>query len=443
MFTNDGRNLVARKLSGITDSCLDYLAIGIGGRPIPSTIGSVSDNSHQSQYMTQMEHEVLRVPIISTLPTTNGTVKCIAELPNDFNCEFTEVGIWTHRDNAGSSHPRTQVIAAFDTTEAWKYNGTTDISVVQSASGDADFAKHNVMAATVPAMYSPYNDLLWTMRPDRRTNKEGFRLSTHGILMGGDSSTLGTSFPLATPGSGSINLSVNGLPFDNAGPDDELRLSYFVASTGTTIPTTMRFLVMFKTSDNKYAKWSMRHEPASISMTTVTNSSQATISAASASLRNGDLVWNSSAMQYPSSFYYATGSDTTGSLSMIGGITRTGTVDINPVVWADTTVKSRNNGYFTQRTKLQNDTAANRTQIDYDAGFLWANVSEIFIYTRVNTSSSSSYYIGLDALSFVNTDTANPGYGLVAYDIAKNYPTRGVLTRQGSPTSVVFEVQVV
>ena len=114
MFTNDGRNLVARKLSGITDSCLDYLAIGIGGRPIPSTIGSVSDNSHQSQYMTQMEHEVLRVPIISTLPTTNGTVKCIAELPNDFNCEFTEVGIWTHRDNAGSSHPRTQVIAAFD-----------------------------------------------------------------------------------------------------------------------------------------------------------------------------------------------------------------------------------------------------------------------------------------------------------------------------------------
>lgn len=442
MFTNEGKGLVARKVGGLTDSCIDYLAIGIGGRPIPSTIANVADNSHQSQYMTQMVHEVARVPVISTLPLSDGRIKCIAELPNDLNCEFTEVALWTHAQNAGSGHPPTQVIAAFDQTENWKYDGTTDLLTKTTVSGEADFAQQEALSSTMKASYSPYDDLLWTMRPDRRTNKEGFRLSTHGILLRSNMSTIGSGWPMSASGGNSIKRSVSGLPFDTAGPDDQLKLSYFItAPASTTPPSSVRVMVWFKTSDNKYAKWHFKQDTTMAAGTVTTTSGSASVTlSADTDLRHGDILWNSSAMEYPTQFFYADGSTTAGTLSMKGGKTRTGSIDVNPITWGDATVKSRNNSYFTQYTKLQNDSVSGKTDITYDSGFLWANVSEIIVYSEISTAG---FYLGLDALSFVNTDTANPGYGMVAYDIAKNYPTRGIVTRQGSPTSVVFEVQIV
>ena len=153
-----------------------------------------------------MVHEVARVPVISTLPLSDGRIKCIAELPNGLNCEFTEVALWTHAQNAGSGHPPTQVIAAFDQTENWKYDGSVELIPLLTESGEADFAQHELLAAGthpssmgVPskASYSSYADLLWTMRPDRRTNKEGFRLSTHGILLRGNMSTIGSGWPMS------------------------------------------------------------------------------------------------------------------------------------------------------------------------------------------------------------------------------------------------------
>lgn len=442
MFTNKGRDLVARKVGGLTDSCIDYLSVGIGARPIPSTIAGVSDNSHQSAYMTQMIHEVARVPVVSTLPTSNGIVKCMAELPNGLNCEFTEVALWTHGENAASSHPKTQIIAAFDPTENWKYNGSTELNPIITASGEADFFQHQALAgAGTEASYSPYNDLLWTVRPDRRINKEGFRLSTHGILMRGTASTIGSDWPFATPTGNYVSRSVNGLPFDTAGPDDELKFSYFIsAPASTTPPTSTRFAIWFKTTDNKYAKWQYKQTQGVVASLTTQAGSAAVTLVANADLRRDDVLWSSSSLEYPTQFFYDGSSTTVGSLSMKAGKALTGNVEVNPVVWGDATVKTRNNSYFTQYTKLQNDTAFNKAAITYDTGFLWANVAEIIIYVETATDT---YYVGFDALSFVNTDTANPGYGMVAYDIARNYETRGVITRQGSPTNIVFEVQIV
>ena len=447
MFTDGGRNLVARKVGGLTDSCIDFISVGIGARPIPSTIAGVSDTSHQSGPLRQMVHEVARVPVISTLPSDNGRIKCIAELPNTLNCEFTEVALWTHQFNAGSGRPVTQNIAAFDTNENWMIDGTTPLNTIESASGDAEFANHSTEAtAGNKSMFSPYDDLLWTMVPSRNVRKEGFRFSTHGVLMRGDSSTLGSSIPYSTPASGGIHLSVNGLPFDTAGPDDELKLSYFVTPTsGTSAPYNVRMLVLFKTTDNKYAKWHLLHNPsASISMITAVDSKNTTITYSS-SLRDGDVVYSATNMAYPSPFYWNAAGENNGTLTLKSGTGGSASVSINNIIFQNS-VATIANSYFTQTTKLQNDDVAGRTKIAYDTGFLWSNVSEIIVYSTIDSTmgvSSTTHYLGLDALSFVNNDTANPGYGMVAYDIARNYPTRGILTRQGSPTSVVFEVQIV
>lgn len=455
MFTDKGKNLVARKVGGLTDACIDYISVGIGGRPIPSTILNVPDNSHQSSMMTNMVHEVARVPVLSSLPTTNGIVKCIAELPNDLNCEFTEVGIWTHESNVASAHPSTQIISAFDDTENWLYEGTEDLPIIINTSDTSDFYYPDVQCGDYPAdpddpdvptlaMYSPYDDILWSMNPERKVRKEGFRLSTEGIIFRGDSSTLGSSLPYSTPASGSINLSVNGLPFDLAGPDDELRLSYFVSPVDDdTIPDSVRIAVHFRTSDDKYAKWHiMQNNPqVTTNMTTTTDSNVVTFDSTPTYLRDGDMLWKDTLMRYPAQFHY-TGAQS-GILSMNCGISGTSTAAINQILFSNSD-KTVNNTYFTQRTKLDaNDSTTDRNKITYDSGFLWANVAEIIVYVTVSQTDPSNYYVGLDSLSFVNTDPANPGYGMVAYDIAKNYETRGIITRVGSPTSVIFEVQIV
>ena len=150
-------------------------------------------------------------------------------------------------------------------------------------------------------------------------------------------------------------------------------------------------------------------------------------------------------MAYPSPFYWNAAGENNGTLTLKSGTGGSASVSINNIIFQNS-VATIANAYFTQTTKLQNDDVAGRTKIAYDTGFLWSNVSEIIVYSTIDSTmgvSSTTHYLGLDALSFVNNDTANPGYGMVAYDIARNYPTRGILTRQGSPTSVVFEVQIV
>lgn len=450
MFTDNGKRLIARKIGGMTDSGIDFLSIGIGANAIQPTISGVSDVSHQSGPMLQMGHEVARIPVVSTLPSRDGVIKCLAELPSNINCEMTEVGLWTHDINSGSTRPRTQVVSAFDSSESWLQNGTTSLNVITSQSGDTDYTRHNAeVSAGRYSMYSPYNDIMWSMKPDRRVRKEGFRFSQQGILMRGDSSNLG-SWPYSLPASNYVSRMINGLPFDAAGPDDELRLSYFVSPTNhTTSPDSVKMAVVFRTSDGKAAVWRILHNPSTtINIGYTSGSSQVSLTK-SLVLRDGDTLWNATALGYPVTFNYndpsvPNGSATTGTISMKAAIaTGTYTSAINQVAMSHLTNKSMNNVYFTQRTRLFDDTVDNRTSITYDQGFMWANVVEMRVFTTVNSSPASNVYIGFDALSYINTDVVNPGYGMVAYDVARNYETRGVVSRLGSPTSVLFEVKLV
>ena len=438
MLTTHGKNILAKKLSGVTDSCFDYLSIGIGTRPSPSI---ATTGVHQSGPLMAMNHEVLRVPVVSALPTNTGTIKCVAEIPSAFTCEFTEVGLWTHRENAGSGRPQSQQVVSFQPSEEW-LNGLTGAAIsstIESAPADADYTQHNaaITAGGPKAFIVRSDDLIWTSRLERRARKEGFRLGTHGMIVRGDLSAFTGLEPNA--GTAYIKLPVNGYPFDASSVIDELSLAYFLSTnsqSSTTPPTSIKMSVQFVTNDSKVAKWNVeRKNQTADSFTWNTGYPTASYTPASTILRRGDMLTGSGLLYatsvYPNGPYGAV------YLSTIP--TSSGSWSVNAF---DIAASSTGNAYYTDYTQLS-EAATSRSTITYDAGFKWANVTEVRIYVGVNDASPTNYWVGLDSLRFTNTDTSNPTYGLVAYDIAFNYETRGIQTRTNSPTNVLFEVSVV
>ncbi len=438
MITDVGKTIIAKALSGVTDSCFDYLSLGIGARPMPPGTGA-----HQSRPLTQMDHEVLRVPIISAMPMNDGKIKCVAEIPPSFNCEFTEVGLWTHKENAGSNRPSSKQICSFVPNEGWSYNNVTPLKYKQednvaTQSGDIDFAKLN--ALTERAAFSAYNDMLWTTKLDRRARKEGFRLDNWGILTRGDMSTITGASPAAwSVGGNYIRMNALGFNFDLSAAVDELGLAYFVspnAAGSTTAPSTIQISIQFVTSDNKYAKWNLerKNQTALSAGTTTAGSPNITYTTGSTIVRRGDQL-TGGGIATPTDVY-----PTSATAAKLGFLP-TGTVGSGQSFSVNAFDLSITNGnaYYTDYIQLK-ETANARMAMTYDSGFKWSAVNEMRVYV---STGSNAHWIGLDSLTFTNVDNMNSTYGMTAYDIAYNYETRGVRTKENSPTNVLFEVSVV
>lgn len=440
MFTTKGKSLVARKLGGISDSCFDYLSIGIGGKPLAPNL-----NVHQSGPLTAMKHEIMRVPVIATLPTQSGTVKCVAEIPAHLTCEFTEVGLWTHRNNSASARPASKSIVVFEDTETWKDGSSgAGMSEIRSTAGQTDYTEHDAYIASTgyPSMFSPYDDYLWIGRPVRRVRKEGFRLGRQGVLIRGNMSTLTGTYPPFTTGSNYISIPLAGLPFDTSSPLDELGIAYFISTksgASTTAPDAIRLSIQFVTADGKTAKWDLERKTETLASVVHTTGSAAITYTANPLLRKGDQLSGTglaaTAEVYPTS-------STAAYMTDVSNGSATNSMSINAFSLA---ASSSGNAYYTDYIGLGETASNNRTMMTYSSGFKWENVVTLNIYGAaiVSGSPSSNYYIGLDSINFTNVDDLNPGYGLVAYDVAYNYETRGVQTRQGSPIDVLFEVQLV
>jgi hypothetical protein len=358
-------------------------------------------------------------------------------------CEFTEVGLWTHRENTGSARPQSQQIATFQTTEPW-LNGlnSTPISLVDSEPADADYDNHNafITGGSPKAFFSSTNDLIWTSRLERRARKEGFRLGTQGMIVRGDLSAFTGLEP--NGGTGYIKLPVNGYSFDASSVIDELSLAYFLSTnsqSATTPPTSIKLSVQFVTNDSKVAKWNVERKNQTALVFTATSPNvlpKATYVPSSTVMRRGDML-TGSGLPYATSVYFDPAVTNGVYLSNIP--TGSGSWGVNTF---DLAASSAGNAYYTDYTQLS-ETASTRSTITYDAGFKWANVSETRIYVGVNDASPANFWVGLDSLRFSNVDESNPTYGLVAYDVAFNYETRGIQTRTSSPTNVLFEVSVV
>ncbi len=413
MLTVHGKNILAKKLSGTTDSCFDYLSLGIGARPVPTV---ATTGVHQSGPLMAMNHEVLRVPVVSALPTTTGTIKCVAEVPSSFMCEFTEVGLWTHRENTGSARPQSQQLATFQTTEPW-LNGlnSVPISLVDSEPADADYDNHNafITGGSPKAFFSSTNDLIWTSRLERRARKEGFRLGTQGMVVRGDLSAFTGLEP--NGGTGYIKLPVNGYSFDASSVIDELSLAYFLSTnsqSATTPPTSIKLSVQFVTNDSKVAKWNVERKNQTALVFTATSPNvlpNATYVPSSTVMRRGDMLTGPGAgLPYATSVYFDPTVANGVYLSTIP--TGSGSWSVNAFNLA---ASSAGNTYYTDYTQIS-EAATSRSTITYDAGFKWANVTEIRIYVGVNDASPANFWVGLDSLRFSNTDASNPTYGMVA-----------------------------
>jgi hypothetical protein len=443
MITDAGKRIIAKKLSGISDSCFDYLSLGIGARP-PSPKNSSAEliGLHQSQPLMAMNHEVIRVPVISALPMADGTIKCAAEIPSGFAAEFTEVGLWTHRESAGSQRSGSQQICTFQPTERWFYSDNSELSIITTVSGNTDFQLHNAEAATRKAMYSPQSDSLWNAIPSRRVRKEGFRLGKHGILMRGDTSSIsGASPSVWTTTNSYIQMPVGGYTFDNAASADELAITYFVSvnsALSSTAPSYIRLSVQFITSTGAKAVWNINRTTATTVTTTINSAdsrSLSSISAGATVLRKHDILTSGTALSQFAEFYQGDTS-TTGYLSYLAKATGSRTLTVNPI---DLQINSSGNAYYSDYIQL-GEAASSRMALMYDAGFAWSQVESIRIY---GSTSSADHWIGIDSLRFNNVDQMNQSYGMVAYDAAVNYETRGIQLKGSGATNVLFEVQVV
>jgi hypothetical protein len=74
------------------------------------------------------------------------------------------------------------------------------------------------------------------------------------------------------------------------------------------------------------------------------------------------------------------------------------------------------------------------------AGFSWSSVNTVKIYSSIidGLSTSSQFYIGLDALRLENKDTSNPLYGLTGYTIIKNSDSKTIVKSANKTSFIEF-----
>jgi hypothetical protein len=73
-----------------------------------------------------------------------------------------------------------------------------------------------------------------------------------------------------------------------------------------------------------------------------------------------------------------------------------------------------NNRYFVISKQLQ--------ELYTSSNFNWNLVTQVQIFSNIilNSSASSNYYVGVDAIRLENISTINPLYGLTGYSVVKN-----------------------
>jgi hypothetical protein len=74
------------------------------------------------------------------------------------------------------------------------------------------------------------------------------------------------------------------------------------------------------------------------------------------------------------------------------------------------------------------------------AGFSWSSVNTVKIYSSIidGITTSSQFYVGLDALRLENKDTSNPLYGLTGYTVVKNNDSKTIVKSANKTSFIEF-----
>jgi hypothetical protein len=126
MITTNGKNIVAKYLLNQAPEFASHIAIGVGGRALPTSSSVTFAVDADS-----LEFEVARVPILSKgLLKENGVEKIVfkAELPIEQRYQITEMGLYPANNNAIAQNYDSKVISSFNNIEPWTYSNNLNDS---------------------------------------------------------------------------------------------------------------------------------------------------------------------------------------------------------------------------------------------------------------------------------------------------------------------------
>jgi hypothetical protein len=236
MITNNGRNIIAKYLLNQAPEFASHIAIGIGGKAIPtsSLVSFLPDDK-------SLNFEVARVPVLSKGLVKEGGVEKIifkAELPSDQRFNITEIGLFPAESNLLAENYDSKIICTFDQSENWTYTslGSTkqveyeaDINFSFDSGGDIEtgFLQEEKYGFI-------NNDSEIFEFSQRRDRNEPPRYLNKSLLSVGTASVLDSSFDItsnaASAGYYLENNSIN-LNLGRNLPTDQIKLALSVISS--------------------------------------------------------------------------------------------------------------------------------------------------------------------------------------------------------------------
>lgn len=380
MITNKGTNILAKYLIGQAPAYASFVSVGIGPKPL-----GLNDANGNYQAKTEMDFEVLRVPISSRGyiydDQGNASVVFVGELPTDQRYEFSEIGIFSAKSNPAAGSYGSRMLYTFSDSESWEFHGQ------DSAVGIVQYLEPLYLNDEQEQSIILVPDTVFRTNPDNAVFNSDIRLGRYErsrfldrtMLIRGDMSTLETV-------NGRLSLVPNDTSYNSThihlagvtpnlnknAPGDELRLAFSVVNkldTQTQALDSVKILIEFASTD--------AIEPDNFARMEIDLGSE--------------------------------------------------DVDFSA------------NRYVIAKSKLED--------LVKSAGFTWTNVNIIKIYVSVYEQAlnpedppvlSDNFYVALDGLRFENLTAISPLYGLTGYSVIKNSTSSPIVKQSNSSNLVEF-----
>ena len=394
MITNVGKAILAKYLAGQTNSPFEYMALGMGA--IPTTVGA-EPVGYASK--VNLDFESIRVPITETSVVTEGGVTYVSlsgAIPSEQRYEFSEIGVYTDKQDYGIVTPGTKLLFGFTQTDGWEIRDSDgSVAAIQVAStvdesvnGDFDVP---AAITELRALFTPASDgyFFYSAR-----NNASTRLFSDTLLVRGDLSTItGSAGSFVIDGASDKITTGYSLNLARARSDDEISIAFSVfnknlseISPGVNDPDNIKLIVEFKefASSTEYAR---------VEIEAIDTDGAGAGAEPYDFSEDSRLVENAAIGVVPS-----------------------------PGYTSNTLVKSTKD-------------------------FSWSNIGSVSVYLDVEPWAASAmtaadYYVALDGLSFVSKNDTNVTYGLVGYSVFQNDDAVTVTKAAGQVAKFDYKVKV-
>ena len=359
MITNTGKNIIGKYLLGQAPSFASHIAVGCGKKPLLT-----SDPSIDASNQTSLDFEMFRVPISSRgYIDDNGTTKLVltAELPTEERYEISEVGIFSSGSNPSAGQTDSKVIFGFTDTENWQYNDGTSNSDIPKITEELDATSTDVIS-TIDKININTNTTISTELFVFETNADNAVFFNEDRVARYERARFFNNTILMR--GDTSTLTHNGSHFSTVGG------KYIV------YPNTISSFAQNSPTDE------LR-----LALSLITKNSTSDVP------DRVNLLVN---------FTNADGSE----YARFEVVMNNGTEDDE--------YDFANNRYFVISKQLQ--------ELYTSSNFNWNLVTQVQIFSNIilNSSASSNYYVGVDAIRLENISTINPLYGLTGYSVVKN-----------------------